>query len=140
MAATTEPDKHDEGTLGLTEPVAIFAGLKRPRNNRRSDQQTVVYITNPARNYVYPNRNEFIGGPVRVPVPIDSVFATYVDFGSAAVDEIRSMLSYKLPGDVSGVVIDWEWVTASPSDPLLPVNSTGHDPRYARKVWDGRGH
>jgi len=140
-AVASDPtDRTETGTAGLTKPVAIFCGLRRPRNQRKHDAETFIYITSHSRNYVFPNKNEFGGGPIRAPVPPNSVFVAYVDFGPEAVDEVRPLLSYTLPDPVSGVVSDWEWVRASPNDPRLPVNSTGGDPRYARKVWDERGH
>lgn len=136
-AATTEPDQFDEGTPGLTEPVAVFQGLKRARNDDAFDMKTFIYVTNPVQNYCYPSRNAYSGGPARVPVPPNSVFVVYVDYGPEFVDELRAAV-HNMHGDVCGIVVDWDWVPASPSDPRVPVNATGASARYFRRVWDQR--
>ena len=133
-AKTSELDHFDEGTPGLTKPVAIFAGLKRARNGHSRDTDTLIYVTNPGRNYAYPTSHEFTRGPVRRPVPeIGNVFVTYVDYSLSAVDEVRKLVSYTVPSNVVGVVSDWDWLPGSLEDPRLPIR---FDSRYEKKLWD----
>lgn len=133
---SADPAHAGEGTPGLTQPTAIFAGLKRARNHSPDDNNTHVYVTNPGRNYVYPPADRFSGvGPTRALVPVNAVFVAYVDFDSGRVDAVLTGMSYNPGYAVSGVVADWEWVVASPRDPRLPADS---NTRYARKIWDER--
>ena len=134
----TNPDLYDEGTPGLTQPTAIFCGLKRPRNQRSVDDKTMIYITNPGRNYTWPYANKYSDGPIRASVPPACVFAVYVDYGLGIVDAIRGTMPYAAPRDAAGFVVDWEWLIASPQDSRLPANSSGPDSRYVKKIWDER--
>lgn len=122
----------------MVEPTAIFCGLKRPRNQRANDDKTMVYVLNPRRNYTWPVRNKFSGGPVRAFLPPAQVFCVYVDYGSEIVDALRDTMPYAAPRDAAGFVVDWEWVIASPHDPRLPANSNAPDGRYTMKIWDER--
>jgi hypothetical protein len=134
-AASSNPEHRDEGTLGLTQPTAIYCGLKRPRNEHSNDDKTVIYITNPGRNYTWPFANEFADGPIRAPVPPNAVFAVYADYGDRHVDALRAGMAYPAPRDAVGVIVDWDWIRASSQDPRLPANP---DTRYVKKIWDER--
>lgn len=128
-----QPHSADDVTSGMTAPVAIFQGLKRPKNVHRHDTETVIYVLPHRRNYVFLGNNA-----MRVAAPAGAVFVVYADFGGEAVDAAKAAVTYTLPDDVKGVVCDWEWVAASPSDARLPVDATVPGRRYTRKIWDER--
>ena len=127
-------------TEGLLNPTAIFLGLNRPLHNHslHDDQAVHTYITNPGRNYRYPLRNKHGAGSVEAaPVPIASVFATYVTFDANYIEALNNRILDKEGEDESkgeapkGMIIGWEWVEESEINSGLPYDS---ESRFDRRV------
>lgn len=119
-------------TDGLLRPKAIFVGLNRPLHNYSADDDKVVhiYITNPGKNFRYPLENKHGADAVEpAPVPITSVFATYVTFDPDYISTLRNQILDKAPPDESsgnapkGVILGWEWLEESAENPGLPFDS-----------------
>ena len=124
--------ENQEGTSGLINPVAIFKGLKRPMISPGIDQSVYVYVTNPDVNYYWPEERKFSGeGPILAPVPVDSVFVTFVSFRKSDLDDVSESIAGTELRETDGVVMFWEWTKASPNVPQFPYD---YDNRYVEQV------
>lgn len=117
---------------GLFTPKAIFRGLDRPLFNHveDADKSIFIYITNPNSTFRYPLSKKYEAGPLEeLPAPPNSVFATYVCFQQAIIDELsQHVLAGAQP---AGLVVGWEWLEQSPKMPSLPYD---YDSRFEARV------
>jgi hypothetical protein len=126
-------DINVEGTTGLLNPTAIFKGLRRPMRNNNSSQDIYIFVTNPDRNYGFPEKNAFSSvGPTREEVPRNSVFLTYVEYNLEIVETIKLRSGYTANDLIAGVIHSWEWVFACDKNPNLPASH--NDGRFISRI------
>jgi hypothetical protein len=115
----------------LQSPTAIFQGIKRPFLGDGLDNFVFVYISNPPETFHYYPRDRFAGtGPYPDYAPENSVFVVFVSLAPPVVEAGRKELG-STDDSIRGVILGWEWTSASQGNPRLPK---GFGTRYRRQV------
>jgi hypothetical protein len=119
-----------EGLLGAHH---LYRGLNRPHSGWLRDGMIYAYVISPSITYTYPEDRRYTGeGPLADEPPPDSVFVVYAD-----IPDDPGLISKHLPdvlqeAGVRGILCDWEWIKADPTNPSLPED---HAARYGGPVW-----
>lgn len=118
---------------GLIDTVALFRGLMRPRIDQWGDEAIYIYVTTPPCSFTYPYETRFTAdGPTRVGAPLQSIFTTYVEFGTKVLEREKEPIQAGGEDDVRGIVHYWEWTLCSDDDSTLPRD---YENRYLERLW-----
>jgi len=101
---------------GMRHAHAIFKGLKRPMNDHDLDGNVYIYVLSP--RFTYRHIPDMVCPAKRFDAPANAVFVVYVVFAGKEFER--------------GLIVNWEWVDASPDQPLYPLDYTD---RYEQSVW-----
>lgn len=107
--------------VSISEAHACFRGIQRPLAEDNDGGDVAIYILRPRFFYEYdPN---MVSVALKVPVPRDVVFATYVRLvDSDKVDLVNP----------AGTITHWGFVESDRADQRLPIN---HQSRYRARLW-----
>jgi hypothetical protein len=116
-----------DGFPSLVRANALFRGIQRPMIDFDHDGQVLVYVANPPHTFEYPAVNRFNDrDPAPGAKPKNAVFVVYVRL-------IKEGAGWTESDDVSGEILNWEWVLGHAPDYRLPED---YDTRYTEKVWE----
>lgn len=133
LAQTEAGETYSAGTGGLAQAIALFRGIKRPCVQNGTDSLIHIYVTNPRVDFMWPEDRRYSArGPMRLAPPKMSVFTTFVIFDPDMVRKHRDAIDASGGGPVDGIILNWEWTLASPTDRRLPDE---FDSRYEERVW-----
>lgn len=117
----TRNDMIPGALTSIAEAHACFRGIERPLAEDNDGRDVAIYILRPRFFYEYDAN--MVSVALKVPVPRDVVFATYVRLIDSDMVDLASL---------AGTITHWGFVESDRADPRLPIN---YETRYRARLW-----
>lgn len=123
----------DPKAPGVRSTNAVFRGLKRDQIEPGYDEQIYAYVANPGISFALGNEDRKDGKlPRPIERPKEAVFVTYVLLATDRDVNFHPGFNKSFQQEITGQILDWEWVMCSPENSALPEN---WEIRYEEEKW-----